>query len=200
MRDPRAHSSLALLAAAILALAGPAIAEDRLPRGTQEWSLAGGYATSFSISSVSGVTGFHLVPHYGVFLTEPGGPAWAPDWLGGSLQVLAEPTFVHLDTRESDNHLGVSALARWVFAGGGLVRPYVEAGGGILFGESGIQQTNCEILFALEAGAGVLLFYSERNAVTLGTRFHHISNGSRCAGNFSLNSAVFTLGLSTFFP
>ena len=112
--------------------------------------------------------------------------------------MLAEPTWVHLDTADSDNHMGVSALARWVFAGG-AVRPYVEVGGGFLFGESGIQQTNCEILFVLEAGAGVLLFYSERNAVALGTRFHHISNGGRCAGNFSLNSGVFSLGLSAFF-
>ena len=201
MGDRRVGPLLALVAGCLLAIPPRAAADERFPRWTKDFTLAGGYSVSYKISgSVEGVTGFHLLPHYGVFVTEEWGPRWAPDWLRGSLELLAEPTWLHLDTRESDNHAGLSTLARWVFAGEGRVRPYVEAGGGVLVGESGIQQTNCDVLFVLETGAGVLLFYSDRNAVTLGYRFHHISNGSRCAGNFGLNSAVFSLGLSAFFP
>ena len=149
---------------------------------------------------MEGVTGFHLLPHLGLFVTDEGRPRGVPDWARGTLELLVEPTLVHLDTRESDNHAGVSTLIRWVFAGHGRARPYLEAGGGLLVGESGIPQTHCDVLFALQAGAGVLLFYSDRHAVTLGYRFHHISNGSRCAGNFGLNSAAFSVGVSTFFP
>jgi lipid A 3-O-deacylase len=197
MRARRGRWLLALVTT--LALCRPALADDRFPVGTKEFSLAGGYSRSFNVDSVSGVSGFHLLPHYGVFVTDEG-PGWAPVWLRGTLELIAEPTFIHLDTRESDNHGGVTALARWVFATEGIVRPYAEAGAGLLFGRSGIPQTDCEILFTLHAGAGILLFVTERNAVTLGTRFHHVSNGSACNGNFSLNSAVFMLGVSTFFP
>lgn len=191
---------LAILAVACLA-ARPAPADERFPRWTKDFTLSGGFSASHSVGgSRDGVTGFHVLPHYGVFVTEEWGPAWAPDWVRGALELVAEPTFLHLNTEESDNHGGLTGLARWVFAGRGRVRAYVEAGGGVLVGESGIEQTDCALLFTLQAGAGLLFFVSDRDAVSLGYRFHHISNGSLCDGNFSLNSAVFTLGLSTFFP
>jgi hypothetical protein len=186
--------------ATALGLAPPSSGDERFPRWTQDFTLAGGYSISVPLDSVSGITGFHLLPHYGIFMTDESGPGWAPDWTRGTLELIAEPTFVHLDTRESDNHGGLNLLGRWVFAASGRWRAYVEAGGGVLVGESGIEQTDCGVLFTIHAGTGLLFFLTSKNAVSLGSRFHHISNGSTCNGNFSLNSAVFTLGLSTFFP
>jgi len=141
------------------------------------------------------VSGFQLVPHLGLFVTDDHGP-W---WLRGSLELLAEPTYIHLDTPESDNHAGLSVLGRWVFAGNGRVRWYVEAGGGVVAGESGIPQTICNPSFLVQGGAGVLLFWSDASAVNVGSRFQHLSNASVCSLNPGLNSAVFLIGLSTFF-
>jgi lipid A 3-O-deacylase len=179
-----------------LALAGPAAAEPQLTSGTADFTLAGAYSISHNLSGTpEGITGFQLVPHLGLFVTDEHGPRW----LRGSLELLAEPTWLHLDTRESTNQVGLSALTRWVFAGEGRVRWYAEAGAGLITGESGIPQANCDANFILQAGAGVLLFWSETYAVNLGYRFHHISNGSVCTPNPSLNSAVLILGLSAFF-
>ena len=185
-----------LLAALAVAAAAPAAAEPRLTAGTGELTLAGGYSISHAVSGTrEGITGFQLLPHLGLFVTDEHGPRW----VRGSLELLAEPTVLHLDARESTTHVGLSALARWVFAGEGWVRWYLEAGLGLIVGESGLPQTNCDANFILQAGAGVLLFWSETYAVNLGYRFHHISNGAVCFPNPGLNSAVFTLGLSAFF-
>jgi hypothetical protein len=54
--------------------------------------------------------------------------------------------------------------------------------------------------FLIEGGPGVLFFVSKDTAVTVGYRFQHISNADRCSKNQGLNSSLFTLGLSYFFP
>jgi hypothetical protein len=196
--------SRSILTAALLALvlAVPAAAEEpRLGAGLKEFAAAGGFSFSHDISgTASGITAMHILPHYGWFVTDPGGPRWVPAWLHGSLELIAEATYLKINRDESTNFVGPTAVARWVFSNEGWVRPYVEAGVGALVGESGTVQTDCDLNFSLQVGTGVLLFWSKSNAVTLGYRLHHLSNGNLCTGNRGLNSALFILGISTFFP
>jgi hypothetical protein len=49
-----------------------------------------------------------------------------------------------------------------------------------------------------ETGGGLRVFTSERRAVTLGVRFHHISNGDRAGANRGLNQFIFYAGFSIF--
>jgi Lipid A 3-O-deacylase (PagL) len=193
-----------ILAAALLAwiLAAPAAAgEPWLGSGIKEFAAAGGFSSSHDLSgTATGITAMHIIPHYGWFVTDPGGPRWLPGWLHGSLELIAEPTYLKINRDESTNFVGPTAVARWVFGTRGRVRPYVEAAVGALVGESGTVQTNCDLNFSLQVGTGVLLFWSERNAVTVGYRLHHLSNGNLCEGNRGLNSALFILGISSFFP
>ena len=193
-----------ILAATLLAwiLAAPAAAgEPWLGAGIKEFAAAGGFSSSHDISgTATGITAMHILPHYGWFVTNPGGPRWVPRWLHGSLELIAEPTYLKINRDESTNFVGPTAVARWVFGVGGRIRPYVEAGVGALVGESGTIQTNCDLNFSLQVGTGVLLFWSERSAVTVGYRLHHLSNGNLCEGNRGLNSALFILGISSFFP
>jgi opacity protein-like surface antigen len=192
-----------ILAGALLALlcAAPASADEpRLGAGIKEFAAAGGFSSSHNLSgTATGITAMHILPHYGWFVTDPGGPRWVPGWLHGSLELIAEPTYLKINRNESTNFVGLTAVGRWVFGTEGRVRPYVEAGVGAMVGESGTVQTDCDLNFSLQAGTGVLLFWSERNAVTVGYRLHHISNGNLCEGNRGLNSALFILGISTFF-
>jgi opacity protein-like surface antigen len=192
-----------ILAGALLALlcAAPVSAgEPRLGTGIKEFAAAGGFSSSHNLSgTATGITAMHILPHYGWFVTDPGGPRWVPGWLHGSLELIAEPTYLKINRNESTNFVGLTAVGRWVFGTEGRVRPYVEAGVGAMVGESGTVQTDCDLNFSLQAGTGVLLFWSERNAVTVGYRLHHISNGNLCEGNRGLNSALFILGISTFF-
>lgn len=193
-----------ILAAALLAwiLAAPAAADEPwLGSGIKEFAAAGGFSSSHDLSgTATGITAMHIIPHYGWFVTDPGGPRWLPGWLHGSLELIAEPTYLKINRDESTNFVGPTAVARWVFGTRGRVRPYVEAAVGTLVGESGTVQTNCDLNFSLQVGTGMLLFWSERNAVTVGYRLHHLSNGNLCEGNRGLNSALFILGISSFFP
>ncbi|MBI2467313.1 MAG: acyloxyacyl hydrolase [Candidatus Rokubacteria bacterium] len=63
-----------------------------------------------------------------------------------------------------------------------------------------LRATGCDVAFTLQAGIGLLFFVSERTAITAGYRFHHLSNGNVCSGNPGLDSSLFVLGVSRFFP
>ena len=49
-----------------------------------------------------------------------------------------------------------------------------------------------------EFGGGVRIFTSERRAVNIGLKFHHISNGDRAGSNRGLNHFVIYAGFSIF--
>ncbi len=52
--------------------------------------------------------------------------------------------------------------------------------------------------FVGEASTGVRVFTAGKRAVTLGVRFHHISNGNRSGSNRGLNQFVIYAGFSVF--
>jgi hypothetical protein len=175
-------------------------AEERFHFGTTELTLAGGYSISHQTvggEDIESIDGFQALPHFGVFLSDEHGPGW----VRGNFELVAEPTLVHLTSKsESATAGGLSALGRWVFGAGWVVRPYVEFGLGILAGQMNFRQTNCDVNFIIEAGPGLSWFVSDRVAITAGYRFQHISNASRCDQNLGINSSLFILGASYFFP
>ncbi len=192
-------ASVLLMASMALGPAG-AGAEERFHSGSTELTVGGGYSFSHTTvggSDVESVDGFQFLPHFGYFLTDEHGPGW----LRGNFELLAEPTLVHLTSKsESATAVGLSALGRWLFATDWIVRPYLEAGLGVLGGQLDFRQTNCDVNYVIEGGPGVVVFLSERAAVTAGYRFQHVSNGGACDKNLGLNSSLFVVGLSYFFP
>ena len=54
--------------------------------------------------------------------------------------------------------------------------------------------------FLVQAGAGAMLFVSDRTAFTAAYRYQHISNGDRCSPNIGINSSAAVVGISYFFP
>jgi lipid A 3-O-deacylase len=167
----------------VLGSGGAASSEDRFRGGATELTLAGGYSVSHDQRGrLDSVDGVHLIPHFGYVLTDERGPGW----VRGNFELLAEPTLIHLEGGDSTTVGGLSTLGRWVFAGSSLVRPYVEAGVGILGGQVNLRQTNCDVNFLIEGGPGVLFFVSKDTAVTVGYRFQHISNADRCSKNQGL--------------
>ena len=175
-------------------------AEERFHSGSMELTIVGGYSLSHTTvggNDVKSVDGFQFLPHFGYFLTDEHGPAW----LRGNFELLAEPTLVHLTSEsESATAVGLSALGRWVFATEWIVRPYLEVGLGILGGPLNFRQTNCDVNYVIEGGPGLLVFVSKRAAVTAGYRFQHISNGGACEKNLGIDSSLFMVGLTYFFP
>ncbi len=185
------------VASAQILLGGGAVrGQEPLRAGAVEVTLAAGYSVSHHIAqSPSGrVEGLHLVPHLGYVLTDLLGPGW----LRGNLELLGEPTLLHLEDGDSATVAGLAALGRWVFAGWRGVRPYVEAGVGVVGGDVNLRETNCDVNFLIEGGPGVLFVLGPRLALTAGYRVHHVSNADLCTKNRGLNSSLFTVGLSYF--
>jgi hypothetical protein len=196
----RLSAAVLLVGLLHLAASSAGAQEPRFKFGDVDLTIAGGYSLSHDTvgeEESEHVDGFQFLPHVGIFLSdqlgEPG--------IGGNFQLVVEPTVVHLKTdSESGTAVGVATLARWVFATPWVVRPYLEAGVGILAGNFNLRQTNCDVNFIIEGGAGLLWFFAERTALTASYRFQHISNNDSCDNNLGINSSLFTVGLSYFFP
>ena len=71
-------------------------------------------------------------------------------------------------------------------------------GGLLVFNKSVPIEDAGHFAFVGEAGGGVRIFTSERRAVTIGLRFHHISNGDTSGSNRGLNQFVIYGGFSWF--
>jgi lipid A 3-O-deacylase len=183
---------------AVVALGPTTARAQSIQAGALEWTLAvgGGASLPDEDPRLETVTSVLLLPHLGYFVTGEVGDGW----VRGNFEILIEPTLIHLDAANSATVLGVAVLPRWLFAASPRVRPYLEVGGGVLAGEIDLRQTNCDVNFILEAGAGAMIFLAERVALTLGARFHHVSNASRCSENDGINSVIGIVGISYFVP
>ena len=103
-------------------------------------------------------------------------------------------------TRETAYGAGVTPLGVQLdFANGSRVHPFVNVNGGLLVFNQSVPLPDAGSLALVgEGGGGVRIFTSERRAVTLGVKFHHISNGDRAGSNRGLNQFVIYGGFSIF--
>lgn len=102
--------------------------------------------------------------------------------------------------RETAYGAGVTPLGLQLdFANGSKVHPFVHVNGGLLwFNKSVPIEDAGKLALVGEAGGGIRIFTSERRAVNIGVRFHHISNGDRAGSNRGLNQFVIYAGFSVF--
>ena len=102
--------------------------------------------------------------------------------------------------RETAYGGGVTPLGLQLdFANGSKVHPFAHVNGGLLwFNKSVPIEDAGKLALVGEAGGGIRIFTSEKRAVSLGVRFHHISNGDRSGSNRGLNQFVIYAGFSIF--
>jgi hypothetical protein len=102
--------------------------------------------------------------------------------------------------RETAYGAGVTPLGLQLdFANGSKVHPFIHVNGGLLFFNDSVPLPDAGSLALVgETGGGIRIFTSDRRAVTLGVRFHHISNGDRSGSNRGLNQFVIYGGFSIF--
>ena len=185
-----------LIAAVALLPASAARAEDWLSAGTKSVGLGSAVSLSHGTrSDYTTVTGLELLPHVGYIVSD----AMGPGWLRGNLQLMLEPTLMHLGSDGSSSTVvGASTLGRWIFAGT-RVRPYVDAGLGVLLGETHLHQTDCPVNFLLQGGPGFLVALSDTTTLAVGYRYQHISNARACSVNSGINSSALYLGVNYLF-
>jgi lipid A 3-O-deacylase PagL len=116
--------------------------------------------------------------------------------------IVSRTTVAGVDTfqRETAYGGGVTPLGLQLdFANGSKVHPFAHVNGGLLwFNKSVPIEDAGKLALVGEAGGGVRIFTSERRAVSIGVRFHHISNGDRAGSNRGLNQFVIYAGFSIF--
>lgn len=110
------------------------------------------------------------------------------------------PTGINTFERETAYGGGFTPLGLQLdFANGSKIHPFIHVNGGLLvFNKSVPIEDSGHLALVGEAGGGVRIFTSERHAVNLGVRFHHISNGDRSGSNRGLNQFVIYAGFSIF--
>lgn len=109
-------------------------------------------------------------------------------------------TGVQTFQRETAYGAGITPIGLQLdFANGSKIHPFAHVNGGFLyFNKSMPIEDSGQFQFVGEAGGGVRIFTSERRAVNIGIRFHHISNGDRHGANRGLNNFVIYAGFSVF--
>jgi hypothetical protein len=183
------------LAVGVTALIAATARAQSIDAGTLELTIAAGGGASLPRHEVETVTSFHLLPHLGYFLTGEVGEGT----LRGNFEILLEPILIYLDASNSATVVGVAVLPRWVFAASPRVRPYLEAGAGVLAGQVNLSQTNCDVNFILEAGGGAMIFMTDHVALTLGARFHQCPTQIAAAKTRESTPSLVIVGVSYFF-
>ena len=110
------------------------------------------------------------------------------------------PTGVDTFRRETAYGAGLTPIGLQLdFANGSKIHPFVHVNGGFLYFNKEVPiEDSGHFAFVGEAGGGVRIFTSERRAVNIGVRFHHISNGDTTGSNRGLNQFVIYAGFSVF--
>ena len=81
------------------------------------------------------------------------------------------------------------------------IKPFVGASGGFLYFEDEVPvPRSSRFNFTAELGLGVQFFLTPKSAVTIGYKYHHISNAGTARRNPGLDSNVIYAGFSFFTP
>ncbi len=190
-----------LVGLAGLVSAGEPNARARVSKGTLEYGLLLGYWQGnnlFQNEPSANRSALYVLPQLGYVLTdELGSGAFA-----GNVEVVVEPMAAHYYQPFSASAFGGSLLVKYNFVSFGRWMPFWDGGGGMLWTDLAprIPEQSTPFNFILQTGPGVSYFVSENLALTVGIRFHHISNSGIGDRNVGLNAWLFNMGMSFYTP
>lgn len=194
-----------VLVGTAMAVASDAQAENPQARtivrsGTIEAGLVTGYlqgnGTFTSLSSNR--SALYVLPRIGMVLT----PEVGSGFFTGNMELLLEPLYAHYFKPFGASAAGGSLVFKYNFLSFGRWMPYWDVGLGMLWTNLAprIPEQSTPFNFVLEIGPGLHYFATERVALTIGVRFHHISNGDIGDRNLGLNAVLAYAGISVFLP
>jgi lipid A 3-O-deacylase len=83
---------------------------------------------------------------------------------------------------------------KWNFTHSATTIPYLEIGGGVLFSNHQVPGGTNDVNFMTHAALGFHFFVRPKQALTLTTRYEHISNAGLATPNPGINTVQFTVG------
>ena len=176
-------------------------ARNRVTKGTLEFGFLTGYwqgNNAFGNEPSANRSAVYFLPQLGLVLTDEIGSGLT----SGNVEVLIEPLAAHYYQPFSASAFGGSLMVKYNFLDFGRWMPFWDGGAGMLWTDLGprIPEQSTQFNFVLQTGPGVSYFVTENTAVTLGIRFHHISNAGIGERNIGLNGCLFNVGISFFSP
>ena len=176
-------------------------ARNRVTKGTLEFGFLTGYwqgNNAFGNEPSANRSAVYFLPQLGLVLTDEIGSGLT----SGNVEVLIEPLAAHYYQPFSASAFGGSLMVKYNFLDFGRWMPFWDGGAGMLWTDLGprIPEQSTQFNFVLQTGPGVSYFVTENTAVTLGIRFHHISNAGIGERNIGLNGCLFNIGISFFSP
>ena len=176
-------------------------ARIRVTKGTLEYGLLGGFwkgSDIFDNAPSSNRRAIYFLPQLGQVLTDEIGSGV----VAGNVELLLEPMAAHYYEPFSASAFGGSLVLKYNFLSFGRWMPFWDGGAGMLWTDLAprIPEQSTQFNFILQTGPGVSFFVSENWAITVGFRFHHISNSGIGNRNIGLNAWLFNLGVSFFSP
>lgn len=121
------------------------------------------------------------------------------------LAVVFQPDFARQFNRSDDAAIygaGVAPIGfRFIFNRRGRLKPFAETTGGFIYSRRPVPvdvEGATRFNFSFDFSGGVQFFTSARRALTVGYKFHHLSNAHRARVNPGLDSNVVYLGFSLF--
>jgi len=168
--------------------------------GTLEAGLVTGYLQgndTFTAVS-SNRSALYVLPRIGMVLT----PEVGSRFFAGNLELLLEPFDAHYFKPFGASAAGGALVLKYNFLSFGRWMPYWDVGLGMLWTNLAprIEEQSTPFNFVLETGPGLQYFVTERVALTIGVRFHHISNAGIGDRNLGLNATLAYAGISVFWP
>ena len=176
-------------------------ARNRVTKGTLEFGFLTGYwqgNNAFGNEPSANRSAVYFLPQLGLVLTDEIGSGWT----SGNVEVLIEPLAAHYYQPFSASAFGGSLMVKYNFLDFGRWMPFWDGGAGMLWTDLGprIPEQSTQFNFVLQTGPGVSYFVTENTSVTVGIRFHHISNAGIGERNIGLNGCLFNVGISFFSP
>lgn len=178
----------------------PPRASSALAKGTNEFGLWAGGSPG-SVGNLKDRELLLVALRYGRVLA-----AWEPVTLEYTLDIFpAAVIFEPKNVRRGSSTIygaGVSPFGlKLNFFPQSWIQPFIAGSVGFLYFQHDVPVPDSSRLnFTPEFGVGLQFFLTPANALTLGYKFHHISNAGISSRNPGLNSQVIYAGYSFFTP
>ncbi|MBZ5524911.1 MAG: acyloxyacyl hydrolase [Acidobacteriia bacterium] len=182
----------------LLLFCGMAAAQSSKPLADEPWDLGlwagGGFSVpggtkDTQVISVGGRIGKVLTgEHLGGFMR--GQFEWSGDLM--PLYYVVQPAKSAYGAAFNPVNL------KWNFTSSDRVIPYLELGGGVLFTSTEVPVGTSSTNFLTHAAFGLHFFQKQNRAITLTTRYEHISNAGLSSPNPGVNTVQFTIGVNWF--
>jgi hypothetical protein len=136
-----------------------------------------------------------LIPRWGVGLSDPLAEG---AFYHGNLELLIEGALLFAYGPHGGWMGGANAVLRYNLLGWGRVVPFLEVGAGVAYLDLGLDSQSDGLGFTPQGGLGLHWVLSERAALTVAWRLHHVSNAGLYDDNVGINDSLLLVGVSWF--